>query len=160
MSQLLNKLIDKLFRVKDNIKNFKEQYPNEEVLVAGGTKAVQGLKDEEISYNHKWITSYRTVLILTNKRLYTNQWKIELENIIEAKLIKIKSLFFKGFVLKVSTTDKKFFQFGLQDDPLWLDQKVLELKIEDGKVKMSRFSVLLRLTLLIIFLLFIYKAMF
>lgn len=160
MNKFFKKLVDIIFRVSYKMKKFKLKFPNDKIITASGTKALHGKIEEDLTYNVKWITSVRNVLILTDKRLYSGKWNIELDQIEEANLVKIKQLLISGFVLKIRTKDQNFYQFGLQYDPIWLDQNILDMKIEEGKVKMSLFSLLLRFVSIIILILLLRELIF
>ena len=73
------------------------------------------------------------------------KWTISLDTITSAQLLKINSLFGGGQVLKVQTTDDNNYQFGMQLNPEWTNQKRLPLKLEKGQVKHSAFSIIVRL---------------
>jgi predicted choloylglycine hydrolase len=60
-------------------------------------------------------------------------------------LLKIGSLFGQGQVLKIKTKDNSHYQFGMQFNPEWTEQTFLPLALERGKVKTSRFSLIVRI---------------
>lgn len=60
----------------------------------------------------------------------------------------------KGFVLKIETKDNKFYQFGLQYDQAWINQNVLDFEVFDGKLSISFFSILVRV--LVVLLIIVY----
>ena len=99
----------------------------------------------------------RATLILTTDKLVCGSWEILLPSIEQAQLIRFKSGFAKGFVLKVATSDGSHYQFGLQYDPAWENQTVLKFVAGDGKIefaplKYSKFSIAIRVILWLVIL--------
>ena len=81
--------------------------------------------------------------MLTNEKLVCGSWEIPLASIKDAQLLRVKSMFAKALILKVSAEDG-YYQFGLQYDPAWEQQTALKLSIEDGKIKRSLVLTLIR----------------
>ena len=150
-------MIDTFFRVLANlfylvpfqVRRFKVKEPNSQVLAAGATKARKFGKDSEVQYGAGWIAARRGALILTQEKLVCGSWEIPLSTISDALLLRVRSLFGRSLVLKVSTTDGSHYQFGLQYDPAWETQTALGLTIEEGKIQYSAFSIALRVILVI-----------
>lgn len=150
-------MLDTFFRVLANlfylvpfqVRRFKVEEPDSQVLAAGATKARKFGKDSEVQHEAGWIAARRGALILTQEKLVCGSWEIPLSTINNALLLRVRSLFAKALVLKVSTTDGYYYQFGLQYDPAWETQTALKLTIEEGKIKYSVFSIALRVILVI-----------
>ena len=70
---------------------------------------------------------------------------IQLEQIQSSQLLKFKSLFGDGVVLKLQTIDGTNYQFGMQINPEWIEQEVIPLAYEQAKIKHSPFSVIVRI---------------
>jgi hypothetical protein len=148
-------VLDSFFRIFTNliyfvplkVKQFKANEPNSQVLAAGATKARQFDKDVAVQYAAGWIAARRGTLILTDQKLVCGSWEIPLSTVNKAVLLRVKALFAKALVLKVSTTDGHHYQFGLQYDPVWETQTALKLTIEESKIKYSAFSIALRVIL-------------
>ena len=138
-------LVNTLYRVPGRVKRFQEQIPDTQVLAAGATKARKMTADSEPRYEAGWATAKRDVLILTTTSLYCGDWVIPLETVQEATLLQIAG----GSLLKVSTLDGLHYQFGLSRDPAWAAQTALPLAIHVSELRLSRFSLIVRLILLI-----------
>ena len=106
--------------------------------------------NKDIKRGLDWVTSQRSVILLTDKRVKCGQWDIPLDNIASAELLKINTTFGPGQVLKITTKDQENFQFGMQMNHEWTTQKVLPLTFEKGKLKYSLFSIIIRIILLAI----------
>lgn len=145
-------MLDTLFRILSNliylvpltVQRFKAKEPHAQILAAGATKARKFDKDAEVGYEAGWVIARRGTLILTSEKLVCGSWDIPLSTINNAVLLRIKLLFGKALVLKISTTNNDHYQFGLQYDPAWERQTALRLTVEDGKLKYSVFSIVLR----------------
>lgn len=137
-------IVNTLYLVPLQVNRFKKQHPNEELLIADGTKARIVKSNEEAQYEMGWATARRSVLILTTRGLFCGDWAISLSNVQEATLLQIPG----GSVLKVSTKDGLHYQFGMQRNPAWEKQKVLPLGVQKTVLKYSTTSFLLRLFVL------------
>jgi hypothetical protein len=148
-------MLDAAYRILANLvylvplvlRRFKAKEPGSQVLAAGATKARRADRDSEIQYEAGWITAKRGTLILTQDKLVCGSWEIPLHSVSDAVLLRARALFATTLVLKVSTTDGQYYQFGLQYDPAWENQTALKLNITDGKIKDSRFSITIRIIL-------------
>jgi hypothetical protein len=114
-------------------------------LAADASKGIVTTTNQDIKHGLDWATSQRAVVLLTDKKIICGKLSIPLDTIATAQLLKIKSLFGGGQVLKVQTTDDKNYQFGMQLNPEWTSQQQLPLKLEKGQVKYSVFSIIVRL---------------
>lgn len=138
-------IVNTLYLVPLQVNKFKKLHPDVEVVIADGTKARRVKPNGEAQYDLGWVTARRGVLMLTTKELVCGDWTIPLPGIQEATLLHISG----GSLLKISTKDGLEYQFGMQRNPAWEKQKVFPLKIEEGVLKLSKLSVILRLLLLI-----------
>ena len=145
---ILKKFTDFIYRTKQAKKEFLANHPTEKIIVADASKGIKSKGNSEIKRGLDWVTSQRAVVLLTDKRIKCGKWDIPLENILSAKLIKINTTYGPGQVLKIETNDNQNFQFGMQMNNEWIDQKTLPLTIEKGKVKYSLFSIIIRLILI------------
>jgi hypothetical protein len=138
-------IVNTLYLVPLQVNKFKKQHPDAEVLIADGTKGRKVKSNEEAQYEVGWATARRGVLILTTNEVFCGDWTIPLSSIQEATLLHISG----GSLLKISTRDGLHYQFGLQRNPAWEKQNVIPLKIEEGALKFSKISLVLRFLLLI-----------
>ena len=145
LNTLSRMLVNTLYRVPGRVKRFKEQFPEAHVLAAGATKARKMMVDVDPRYDAGWATARRDVLILTTTNLHCGDWVIPLEVIQDATLLHITG----GSLLKVSTLEGLHYQFGLSRDPAWEAQTALPLTVQTGALELSRFSLIVRLLLLV-----------
>jgi len=145
INQILRGLVDLIYGTKRVRRKFQLANPNEKVLAADACKGIVTTSNQDIQRGLDWVTSQRAVVLLTDKKIVCGKWTILLDTITSAKLIKINSLFGGGQVLKVQTTDKKSYQFGMRHNPEWTNQQSLPLTFEKGTVKYSVFSIIIRL---------------
>ena len=136
LSDLYREIANGIYFVSSQVQQYEARNNNVQVLAAGATKARKFEHEEDVKSGAGWITSRRAALLLTNEKLVCGSWEIPIESIKEAHLLRVKSMFAKAYVLKV-TTESGHYQFGLQYDPAWEKQTVLKLIIEDGKIKRS-----------------------
>lgn len=144
LSDLYREITNGLYSVSSQVQQYKARNNNATVLAAGATKARKLEKDEDLKTGAGWIVARRATLILTNENLICGSWEIPLAGIKEARLLRVKSMLAKAFVLKVSA-DSGYYQFGLQYDQAWEKQTALKLIVEDGKIKLSLFSIVIRI---------------
>lgn len=147
INQILKGLVDFIFGTGRIKRKFELDNPNENVLAADASKGIVTKTNQDIQRGLDWVTSQRAVLLLTDKKLVCGKWIIPLDTISSAQLLKIKSLFTDGQVLKIQTTDNKNYQFGMQLNPEWTNQQRLPLTLEKGQVKNSAYSIIVRLIL-------------
>ena len=146
-----------LYGVSAKINKVQALYPDQEIVVAGATKARKLEQDEDLSRNPRWITARRAVLILTDTSLHCGSWTINLEDIASAQLIRFKGTFSKGLLLKVETQSRNHYQFGLQHDPRWEAQSVFRVTLEDGTLKNTPFSIAARVVVVLWILYLLFK---
>lgn len=147
INKLLKGLVDLLYGVERAKTNYARANPTEKILAADGSKGITTKGEKEIERGLDWVTSQRAVVLLTNKKIKCGQWEIPLENIETAQLLKIRSLFGPGQVLRVKTKDGSHYQFGMQLNPEWANQNALPLTIEHGQIKTSTLSLIMILIL-------------
>jgi hypothetical protein len=145
INRLQKGLVDLIYGVGQVKTKYERENPTEKVVAADGSKAITTNGDKDIERGLDWVGSKRAVVMLTDKRVKCDNWDIPFENIETAKLLKISSLFGQGQVLKLKTKDNNYYQFGMQFNPEWTDQNVLPLTLEQGKIKTSTFSLIIRL---------------
>jgi hypothetical protein len=144
INNLLKGVVDFMYGVGRVKKNYSIAHPDERILAADGSKGIMTHSDQAITRGIDWVTSQRAVVILTDKRIRSGKWNIPIENIEQARLLKIGSLFGAGQVLKIQTKDNQHFQFGMQLNPEWTNQQILPLTLEKGEVRYSIFSIIVR----------------
>ncbi len=142
---MLKELVDLIYGTKRAICKFERENPDERVLAADGSKGIVTEGDQEIRRGANWVVSQRAVVLLTDKRIICGKWTIPLDTIASAQMIRFKSTFSRGQVLKIQTEDGKNYQFGMQYNPEWAQQQVLPLAYEDSRMKYSTFSVIVRI---------------
>jgi hypothetical protein len=145
INHILKGLVDIIYGTVRARRKFELDNPNERVLAADASKGIVTTTNQDIQRGLDWVTSQRAVVMLTDKKIICGKWTIPLDTISKAQLFKINSLFGGGQVLKVQTTDDKNYQFGMQLNPEWTNQQRLPLTLENGQVKYSAFSVIVRL---------------
>jgi len=153
---ILKKIVDLIYGTKSIVRKFEVNNPNEKVLAADASKGIMTTSNDEVKYGTNWINSQRAVLMLTNNRIISGKWEIDLGNISKINLIKISSIFGSGQVLKIETKDDKHYQFGMQINPDWVNQQTIPLNFEKGKIKYSVFSIIIRLIALALILRWLY----
>jgi hypothetical protein len=138
-------IVNALYLVPLQVNKFKKLHPDVDVLIADGTKARKVKSNDVAQYEAGWATARRGVLMLTTKGLFCGDWTIPLSTIQEATLLHISG----GSILKISTNDGLHCQFGMQRNSAWEEQKLFPVKIEEGALKFSKFSLVLRLLFLL-----------
>ena len=144
MNKLLKLFVDFIYRTSSKRKKF-ESRTNEKVLAADASKGISTMRNADIKRGANWVASQRAVILLTNTQIVCGKWTIPLDIVSDAKLVKVKSLFGGGQILKIDTINNESYQFGMQINDEWINQTALKLKVEDGKIKMSAFSWIIRI---------------
>lgn len=148
LNSILRIFTDIIYLVPFKIRNFKKNNPDIQVLVAGATKARKMKSDSTPEYEQGWATARRSILLLATNGFHCGDWFIPLANVKDVKLHRITG----GLLLKVSTNDDSFYQFGLQVNPAWEKQTVLPMRAEQIALKFSSFSIILRIILIAFFI--------
>lgn len=136
MDNLLKTIVDFFYRTNSRRKKFEAEN-NVKTLAADAAKGIITINNADITRGSKWALSQRLIIFLTDKKLVCGKWNIPIENIDSATMVKFKSIFGGGQVLKIDTIDKKSYQFGMQVNDEWRNQKALNITFENGKVKTS-----------------------
>lgn len=144
MDKILKALVDLIYGTNSKRKRFESQN-NESVIAADASKGIITKQNDNITRGADWFVSQRAVILLTEKQIVCGKWQISIDNITNATLVKIKSLFGGGQVLKIDTKDNESYQFGMQVNDEWINQNTLNLTVENGKVKTSPFSWIIRI---------------
>jgi len=157
INNFLKGIVDLFYQTNSKRKNYERNNPTEKVLAADGTKGIKTKNQDEIKRGPEWIAAQRAVVMLTQDRIICGKWSISLDKIQQSDLVIVKTILGSGQILKISTTDGDNFQFGMQFNPEWSNQNTLKLNIQNGKVKTSLFSWVLRIGLIayLIYLFFI-----
>ena len=145
INQLLKGLVDLIYGTRSERRKFQAKNPTETVLASDASKGIMTTNNQDIKRGIDWVISQRAVVLLTDKKIICGKWTIPLDNIKSAQLLKINSLFSSGQVLKIQTNDDKNYQFGMQMNLEWINQKKLPLTLEKGEVKNSLFSIIVRI---------------
>ena len=145
--EILKKITDFIYGTEQIKLKFLTDHRDEKVLAADASKGIMTKEKNEVKRGFDWVTSQRAVVLLTDKRIKCGQWDIPLEIIKNAELVKIHTTFGPGQVLKITTNEQDNFQFGMQMNKEWTEQKVLPLTLEKEKLKNSLFSIIIRLIL-------------
>lgn len=146
MKYFLKKLVDLVYMSPIKLNKFRKKYPKDKIIAYGGSKGIKLDSEEDVKRGVNWLTSKRSLFILSNQRIIAGNWEIDIESIKEAQLL----CYGTGMVLKMETTKGEFYQFGLQYIKELLNQDKLEIKLTDSKVKYSLFSIILRAIAIII----------
>lgn len=144
MDKILKAFVDLIYGTNSKRKKFESQN-NEHVIAADASKGIITKQNSDIKRGTDWIVSQRSVIFLTERQIVCGKWQIPIDNISNASLIKIKSLFGRGQVLNIDTKDNQSYQFGMQTNDEWINQNTLDLTVEDGEVKTSAFSWIIRI---------------
>lgn len=144
MDKNLKAFVDLIYGTNSKRKRFESQN-NEKVIAADASKGIITKQNNDITRGADWIVSQRAVILLTEKRVVCGKWQIPIDKISNATLVKIKSLLGSGQVLKIDTKDNESYQFGMQVNDEWINQKALNVTVENGKVKTSTFSWIIRI---------------
>lgn len=144
MDKILKAFVDLIYGTSSKRKRFESQN-NERVIAADASKGIITQQNNDITRGADWIVSQRAVILLTDKQIICGKWKIPIDNISKATLVKIKSLLGGVQVLKIDTKNNESYQFGMQANDEWINQNILELTVENGKVKTSTFSWIIRI---------------
>ncbi|AUP80548.1 hypothetical protein [Flavivirga eckloniae] len=157
--EILKKITDFIYGTRQVREKYSSDNPNEKILAADASKGIMTKGNTEIKRDFGWVNSQRAVVLLTDKRIKCGKWDIPLDNISSAQLVKINTTFGSGQVLKITTKDQNNFQFGMQMNREWIEQSVLPLTLEKGKLKFSLFSIAIRIFLVGYFIYWIIEKM-
>ena len=143
--QLLKGIVDLIYGTNKIRKKYQIENSPEIVLASDASKGIITKGNDDIEHGVNWVTAQRAVLLLTTKNIVCGKWKIPLENIQNAQLLRISSLLGSGQVLKIQTKDNSNYQFGMQLNKEWTSQQILPLELENGQVKKSITRIIIRI---------------
>ena len=123
-------------------KQYRKQFPDEQIVISEATKAIQLHTEIPVSLGFHRLKARRRVFILTNKKITCGNWVLPIEKINDATLFDIGN----GYVLQVKINDHEFYQFGLAKNASWQTQNILDVKYEKISLKGSIFFQLIRFT--------------
>ena len=146
--EILKKIVDFIYGTGRIRREYSAAHPGEKVVAADASKGIMTKGNTDIKRGFDWVFSQRAVIVLSDKRIKCGTWDIPLDNIVTSELVKISTTFGSGQVLKITTKDQYHFQFGMQINREWVEQTVLPLTLEKGKLKYSLFSIVIRLILI------------
>jgi hypothetical protein len=129
--------------VPTKVKQFERKNPELQLITAGATKARMMKSDRKTRPGLGWAMARRSVLFLSEDGLHCGNWFIPLSTITEATLIKTPT----GAILKVSTIDDHFYQFGLRSNPAWEEQTTIQIKVEYSDLILSTTTIIIRLAI-------------
>ena len=144
LSKLLKGLVDLIYGTGRTKRKYEQAHPDEQVVAADASKGIITKQDQDITRGTDWVTSQRAVLMLTTRKIVCGKWIIPVEQIRSAQLLKFRSLFGEGAVLKIQTLEGTNYQFGMQINPEWTVQKIIPLSYEEVKIKHSFLSIAMR----------------
>jgi hypothetical protein len=144
LNKLMKEFVDLLYGTARIRRNYEESNPDEKVLAADASKGIVTIGKTDVVRGATWVTSQRSVLMLTNSKIICGKWTIPIDEIQSTQLLEVTSIFGDGAVLKVQTKHGKNYQFGMQVNPEWTQQQVVPLRPEKAKVKNSVFSIVVR----------------
>jgi hypothetical protein len=142
MANLLKTIVDFFYRTNAKRNRFEDKN-KVKTLAADAAKGIIIANSSEITRGSKWALSQRSIIFLTDKAVFCGKWNIPIESIDSASMVRFKSIFGGGQVLKIDTLDKKCYQFGMQVNNEWRNQKALNITFEDGKVKTPTSTIIL-----------------
>lgn len=147
--EILKKIVDVIYGTNRVRRKYAKRNPDEKIWASDASKAIITKEDKDLERGIDWVKSQRAVLLLTDKKLICGKWKIRISEIENANLIKVKTIFGGGQVLKIKTSNDDHYQFGMQINKEWETQLVLPLNIENGKINYSKFSIAIRIFILL-----------
>ena len=142
MANLLKDIVDFFYRTNSRRNKF-ESKNKVKTLAADAAKGIITVNNADITRGSEWVLSQRAIIFLTDKAVFCGKWNIPIESIDSASMVRFKSIFGGGQVLKINTIDKKSYQFGMQVNDEWRNQKALNITFEDGKVKTPTSTIIL-----------------
>ena len=144
-NKLMKGFIDLIYGTDRVRRKFEIDNPTEKVLAANSSKVIETIPSEVKRHEYDWIISKRAIVMLTNKNIICNQWTIPLDIISKTQLIEINSIFGDEQVLIIETTKNKNYQFEMQFNNEWTDQKRLPITLQKGEAKHSDYSIVVRI---------------
>ncbi len=139
---------DFFYRTRSVKDKFAKENPRETVLASDASKALLSKGTGKIRWGVDWVTAQRAVVLLTDKRIKYGYWDIPLDEVEEARLYEVNSLFGTGQIIKITTNDNYNFQFGMKRNYEWTDQSVLPVTLVKRKMKYSLVTMISRVILI------------
>jgi len=138
-------LVDLIYGAGNIRSKYEQSNSGVQVLAADASKGIITKQDGRVTRGADWVISQRAVLMLTSKEIVCGKWTIPIDQIQSSQLLKIRSLFGGGAVLKIQTTEGTDCQFGMQINSEWIEQKIIPLTYEQAKINHSPFSTAVRI---------------
>ena len=145
MSEVIRKVTNFIYNTKSKRKHFSESFPNEKIILCDASKAVKLKRDKNPEYGKEWVIAKRCALLISEKQIIAGNWNINISDIKEAEVIKFGTIYGKGMVLKINTNNNEYYQFGLQYNKVLEEQNIITINIKKQELKLSIFSLLIRL---------------
>ena len=120
------------------------------------SKGVKGAA-ETFEYGLDWLTARRARIRVFEDRVECGDWVVPYEKVSDAVLFETRSGIFRCFILRLRTSEHTY-QFGLNHHAFWRAELPFEVIREKGKLKVSLFSLLIRGSLFVVFLWYLYNA--
>jgi hypothetical protein len=105
VNKLIKGLVDLIYGTEKVRREYEHAHPDEKVLASDASKGIITSQDQGITRGTGWVTSQRAVLLLTSTKIICGKWTIPIDQIQSAQLLKFRSLFGDGAVLKLQTSD-------------------------------------------------------
>ena len=118
-----------LYATNYRIRSTGSKYDSEVILAAGAARSVVLRLDSDPSMKPKLIKKWRGVLILTDQKLICGDWAIELSEIREAAIVRIRKFFGRIHILKIKISEELGYQFNIPFDRAWEEQSVIDVDI-------------------------------
>lgn len=144
LDKITFQLIDKYYKTKEKVDQFKKENVNELVLFSARGKGRETMKEENMDIGFKWALARQGELILTDKRIVFNKWNIEIEQIANAQYSKITGILNDVLVLKIKTKENRSFQIGTIYNSEILNQNVLNFHQEEVGFMLKYFGRIIR----------------
>lgn len=153
----MKRLVDLIYGTERARRKYELSNPEEKVIAADASKGIITEQDQDVTRGANWVISQRAVVMLTSSKIVCGKWTIPIEQIKSSRLLKIRSLFGDGAILKIQTVEGTNYQFGMQINPEWTEQQVIPLSYEQAKIKYSPFSIAARVIVIGYLLYWIYE---
>ena len=145
---MINRLTQLLYRTEAKRRAFLRAHPDEPLCAAGASKAIRVDSDRPVGRGARWVVARRAVLLVSDERLVCGDWEVPVEDIEQAVILRLKSTSGRGIVLKIATRGGQHYQFGLLHDDAWFERLPFPVEVQDGSLRYSAFSIVLRLFLI------------
>ena len=127
--------------------NVRERIDMPQLIHQCMTKGITA-EGDQLKRGPNWILARRGKLKLFDDHLECGNWTIQYSEISKATLYSVRQNFIiPGYVLKIETDDKTY-HFGLNSKKYWKNELPFPVERQKGKLKLSLFSIIIRLILL------------